>query len=62
MIAQSISTSYIINCLHMEQIACVESEFIAPGVIYTEGKLRHQFRFYSNEEEDVRWYCRRRYT
>ena len=24
----SISTSYIINRLHMEQIACVESEFI----------------------------------
>jgi hypothetical protein len=30
----SISTSYIINKLHMDQIACVESEFIVPGVIY----------------------------
>ena len=39
----SISTSYIINRLHMEQIACVESEFIY-RVIYAEGKLRHPFR------------------
>jgi two-component SAPR family response regulator len=25
----------------MSQIACVESQFIVPGVIYAEGKLRH---------------------
>jgi uncharacterized protein len=49
----SISTSYIINRLHMEQIACVESEYIIPGVIYAEGKLRHPFRLYSNEEGSV---------
>ncbi|MGA9318692.1 MAG: PAC2 family protein [Nitrososphaeraceae archaeon] len=49
----SISTSYIINRLRMEQIACVESEFIVPGVIYAEGKLRHPFRLYSNEEGNV---------
>ena len=49
----SISTSYIINKLHMNQIACVESEFIVPGVIYTEGKLRHPFRLYSNKEGDI---------
>src|ERR671910_840815 len=49
----SISTSYIINRLHMEQIACVESGFIVPGVIYAEGKLRHPFRLYSNDEGNV---------
>jgi uncharacterized protein len=49
----SISTSYIINRLHMNQIACVESEFIVPGVIYAEGKLRHPFRLYSNERGNV---------
>jgi uncharacterized protein len=49
----SISTSYIINRLRMQQIACVESDFIVPGVIYTEGKLRHPFRLYSNEEGSV---------
>jgi uncharacterized protein len=49
----SISTSYIINRLHMKQIACVESEFIVPGVIYAEGKLRHPFRLYSNVEGSV---------
>src|ERR671910_2206774 len=49
----SISTSYIINRLRMQQIACVESEFIVPGVIYTEGKLRHPFRLYSNKEGNI---------
>ena len=49
----SISTSYVINKLHMNQIACVESEFIVPGVIYAEGKLRHPFRLYSNDEGNV---------
>jgi uncharacterized protein len=49
----SISTSYIINKLHMNQIACVESEFIVPGVIYAEGKIRHPFRLYSNERGDI---------
>jgi uncharacterized protein len=49
----SISTSYIINKLAMNQIACVESQFIVPGVIYAEGKLRHPFRVYSNLKGDV---------
>jgi uncharacterized protein len=49
----SISTSYIINKLHMNQIACVESEFIVPGVIYVGGKLRHPFRLYANKEGNV---------
>lgn len=49
----SISTSYIINKLAMNQIACVESQFIVPGVIYAEGKLRHPFRIYSNAKGDV---------
>jgi uncharacterized protein len=37
----------------MNQIACVESQFIVPGVIYAEGKLRHPFRIYSNAKGDV---------
>jgi uncharacterized protein len=49
----SISTSYIIDKLEMYQIACVESEHIAPGVIYVGGKLRHPFRLYSNKERNV---------
>lgn len=49
----SISTSYIINKLHMNQIACVESQYIVPGVIYSEGKLRHPCRVYANEKGDV---------
>jgi uncharacterized protein len=49
----SISTSYIIEHLHMHQIACVESEFIVPGVIYIGGKIRHPFRLYSNEQGNI---------
>ena len=37
----------------MHQIACVESEYISPGVIYVDGKLRHPFRLYANEEGNV---------
>jgi uncharacterized protein len=49
----SISTSHIIEQLHMHQIACVESEFIVPGVIYIAGKIRYPFRLYSNQEGNV---------
>ena len=41
----SISTSYIIDKLNMHQIACVESEYISPGVIYVDGKLKAPFSF-----------------
>jgi uncharacterized protein len=37
----------------MRQIACVESEFIMPGVIYVGGKLRHPFRLYANNEGTI---------
>jgi uncharacterized protein len=49
----SISTSFIIESLRMRQIACVESEFIMPGVIYVGGKLRHPFRLYANNEGTI---------
>lgn len=37
----------------MNQIACVDSQYIVPGVIYAEGKPRHPCRVYSNEKGDV---------
>ncbi|MGE5705415.1 MAG: proteasome assembly chaperone family protein [Nitrososphaerales archaeon] len=46
----SISVNYLIEKLQMKQIGCVESEFIIPGVIYYDGRLRHPFRLYSNQE------------
>jgi uncharacterized protein len=49
----SISTGYIIDTLKMHQIACIESECIAPGVIYVGGKLRHPFRLYANEGGNI---------
>ena len=49
----SISTNYIIDKLDMHQIACIESPFIIPGVIYTGGKLRHPFRLYANKQGNI---------
>ena len=49
----SISTSYIIDKLQMYQIAFVESHYISPGVIFIDGKLRHPFRLYANEQGNV---------
>ncbi|MGH9988772.1 MAG: proteasome assembly chaperone family protein, partial [Nitrososphaeraceae archaeon] len=49
----SIGANYIIEKLGMHQIACVDSEFIVPGVIYIGGKLRHPFRLYINEQADI---------
>lgn len=49
----SIGTGYIIEKLNMHQIACIDSEFIVPGVIYIGGKLRHPFRLYTNQQKDV---------
>lgn len=44
----SISINYVIKKLDMQQILCLESEFIVPGVIFMDGKLHHPFRIYSN--------------
>ncbi|MDQ4073778.1 MAG: PAC2 family protein [Thermoproteota archaeon] len=49
----SISTSYMIDKLNMRQIACVESKYISPGVIYVDGKLRHPFRLYATDDGNV---------
>jgi uncharacterized protein len=49
----SISANYIIDKLNMHQIACIESEFIISGVIYTGGKLRHPFRIYTNDQRNI---------
>lgn len=37
----------------MYQIAFVESHYISPGVIFIDGKLRHPFRLYANEQGNV---------
>jgi uncharacterized protein len=49
----SISTGFLIESLNMRQIACVESEYIMPGVIYVGGKLRHPFRLYANNKGTI---------
>jgi uncharacterized protein len=49
----SISINYVIKKLDMQQILCLESEFIVPGVIFMDGKLHHPFRIYSNLDGSI---------
>jgi uncharacterized protein len=49
-IVGAMSASYIIEQQKMHQIAYVDSDFIAPGVMYIGGRLRHPFRIYANKE------------
>ncbi|HZC88915.1 MAG TPA: PAC2 family protein [Nitrososphaera sp.] len=46
----SISANYIIEQEKMHQIAYVDSDYIAPGVMYIGGRLRHPVRVYANNE------------
>ncbi|MER3407876.1 MAG: hypothetical protein C4292_03655 [Nitrososphaera sp.] len=64
----SICANYIIDTLHMHQVASVDSEFVAPTVVYIGGRLRHPFRIYSHEDGSLYVLvceapsCRRGYT
>lgn len=49
----SICTSYLIEKLKMKHIACVDSQYIYPGVVYAERKLRHPFRIYVNDARNI---------
>lgn len=49
----SIAANYIIEQLHMHQIAFVDSEFIIPGIIYIGRKLRHPFRIYADNDGKI---------
>lgn len=45
----SMSMSYIIEQLHMHQIAFVDSDFLMPSAVYVGNKLRHPFRLYAEK-------------
>ncbi|MBE0512534.1 proteasome assembly chaperone family protein [Candidatus Bathyarchaeota archaeon] len=45
-----IAVSHIIDQLKMKEIAHVRSRYIPPAVVFMDGKLRHPFRIYSDEE------------
>lgn len=49
----TISTNYMIDKLQLHHIACVNSKYVYPGVAYVEGKLRHPFRLYANNQGTV---------
>lgn len=45
-----IAVNHIIDQLNMKEIAHVRSRHIPPSVVFMDGKLKHPFRVYSNEE------------
>jgi uncharacterized protein len=49
----TISTNYMIDKLQLHHIACVNSKYVYPGVVCVEGKLRHSFRLYANNQGTV---------
>lgn len=49
----SIVCNQLIEQLDMHQIAYIHSKYIAPGVIWVGGRLRHPFRIYSNNDNSV---------
>lgn len=49
----TICTNYMIDKLNLSHIACVDSDFIYPGVVYVDGKIRHPFRIYANRKGSI---------
>lgn len=45
-----IAVNQIIDQLNMKEIAHVRSRYIPPSVVFIDGKLKHPFRVYSDEE------------
>ena len=48
-----IAVSHIIDQLKMKEIAHLRSQYMPPAVVFMDGKLRHPFRIYSNEEGNL---------
>lgn len=49
----TICANYMIDKLNLYHIACVESDFVYPGVVYIDGKIRHPFRIYANDSGKI---------
>ena len=45
----SIAVGYIIEKLKMKEIGYMRSKYLPPATVFTQGRLRHPFRFYSNK-------------
>ena len=48
-----LSVSYMIDKLKMEEIAYLRSRYLPPSTVFMQGRLRHPFRLYSNDDGTV---------
>ena len=48
-----LSVSYMIDKLKMEEIAYLRSRHLPPSTVFMQGRLRHPFRFYSNNDGTI---------
>jgi uncharacterized protein len=49
----SIAVDHIINQLKMEEIAYVRSKHLPPAAVFVGGRLRHPFRIYVSQKDDL---------
>jgi uncharacterized protein len=45
-----IAVKHIIDKLELKKIAHIQSRYLPPAVVFTDGKLKHPFRIYSDDE------------
>jgi len=48
-----IAIQQIIDKLNMKEIGFLRSKHLPPATVFTQGRLRHPFRFYSNDSGDI---------
>ena len=49
----SISVGYVIDKLKMEEIGYLRSRHLPPSCVFMQGRLRHPFRFYANNDGTI---------
>jgi len=48
-----VAINHIITELEMEEMAVMRSKYLPPSTVFMNGRLRHPFRFYANQEGTV---------
>ena len=49
----TISVDYIINKLNMNEIGFLRSKYLPPSTVFMQGRLRHPFRLYANNDGTI---------
>ena len=49
----TIATDHMINELNMKEVGFLRSKHLPPSTVFMQGRLRHPFRIYSNEDGSI---------